>query len=264
MTADAAESRHWSRHRWVVSMLVILLVQIVLILILGRSQPTPLPAFNFGPKVYLPANPREPWPGLSDAVQFVLANRHGFSGGAWLQFQPPEYDLQPWTEPPRPLMLPVEKLGDDLANYVHANLNQPFELTPKPEPEIQVVIPDENLGVAHSALTIEGELANRPLLTPIKLSSWPANDILTDSEVLVGVDEAGNVFSSVLVVAKGSGSKEADAAALRLAAQARFRPLLWTGPGRPPESETRLHWGRMIFHWRTVPMPAAKTPAALP
>ncbi len=264
MIAEAAESQHWSRHRWVASMLVILAGQLAIIFWLGRSQPVSPASFNFGPEVYLPANPREEWPGLSDPTLFVLANRRGFSGGAWLQFQSPEYDLQPWTEPPRPLTLPVAQLGNDLAEYVRTNLDRPFELAAKPEPAMQVVIPDENLGVARSTLTVEGELANRPLLTPIQLRSWPNNEILTNSEVLVGVDARGSVFSSVLVATKGSGSKEADTTALRLAANARFQPLRWTGPGQPPDAETRLRWGRLIFHWHTVPLPATNAPSANP
>jgi hypothetical protein len=245
-------------------MLVVLLVQIALIFWLGRNRPAPIPSFNFGPKNYMPAIAHAAWPGLPDAAQFVLANRHGFSGEAWLQFQSPQYDLQPWSEPPQPLALPVGQLGSDLAEYVRTNKDRPFELAPKAEPQMDVVIPDENLGIARSTLTIEGELVNRRLVTPIKLTSWPANDILTNSEVLVGVDAFGNVFSSVLVASKGSGSKEADAAALRLAAQARFRPMAWTGPGQLPEADRRLRWGRMVFHWQTVPLPATNAaPASL-
>jgi hypothetical protein len=267
MTADpveSQESRHWSRHRWMVSMMVILLVQIVLIFWLSRSKPMPLPSVNYGPKVYLPARTSAAWPGLSDPALFVLANRRGFSGSAWLQFQTPEYDLQPWTEPPRPLELPVSQIGSDLATYLRSNSDKPFELAPKPEPQMDVVIPDENLGVARSVLTFEGELARRPLLTPIKLPPWPASEILTSSEVLVGVDANGCVFSSVLAATKGSGSKEADAAALKFAATARFKPLRWTGPGQLPDAESRLHWGRMIFHWHTIPLPATNAPPGSP
>ncbi len=191
----------------------------------------------------------------------MLPNRHGFSGAAWLQFQTPEFDRQNWTEPPRPLPLAVAQLGGSLSEYVRTNLPATFELAPKPEPELEVVVPDANLGVARSTLTVEGELANRPLLSQFQLPSWPGTEILTNSEVLVGVDARGEGFSSVLVETKGSGSREADAAGLKFALAARFKPLRWTGPGQLPDAEKRLQWGRLIFHWNTIPIPATNAPA---
>jgi hypothetical protein len=261
MTAASVEPQPWGRRRWLAGVLAILAGQLGFIFWLGAPRPAALASVNFGPKVYLPANPREEWPGLDNPALFVLPNRHGFSGAAWVQFQTPGYDPQNWTEPPRPLPLAIAQLGGSLAEYARTNLASTFELVPKPEPQFEAVVPDENLGVARSTLTVEGELAKRPLLSKFQLPSWPGTEILTNSEVLVGVDRRGNVLSSVLVETKGSGSKEADAAALKLAASARFKPLRWTGPGQLPDAENRLSWGRLIFHWNTIPMPATNAPA---
>ena len=75
--------------------------------------------------IYLPADQTTDLPGVSDPTLFVLPNSHGFSGPAWMQFPAANYQLGPWTEPPRPLPLAIPQLGATLAEFVRSNQPQP-------------------------------------------------------------------------------------------------------------------------------------------
>jgi TonB family protein len=98
-----------------------------------------------------------------------------------------------------------------------------------------------------SRLTLEGVLADRPLLSQFTLTSWPATEILTNSVVQTGVDDKGTVVSAVLLTS--CGSTKADAKALMLARSARFEPL---HPSRLGPPSTILAWGNMVFRWQTI------------
>jgi hypothetical protein len=111
-------------------------------------------------------------------------------------------------------------------------------------------LPLEN---TESSFSIEGALADRPLLSQFALHSWPATEILTNTVVQIAVDAAGRVFSASLLVK--SASPDANAAALNLARLARFQPLRWLGEKPPPPGA--LSWGKIIFHWHTTNAPAS-------
>ncbi len=256
----------WSRQRWWASILAILAVQILLIFWLaGRRNTLPrslIPTVS-APQVCLPADSLANWPDLSNPALFVLANRHGFSGPAWMKVPALAYQLPEWSEPTLPLLSPsAQQLDSTLNNFLRTDLAATYELAVRPEPEMPASVPVDNLANTQSIVTIEGELARHPLLTPLKLDAWPATEILASSQVQVGVDQAGSVFSAVLLAK--SGSKPADDSALTLARSAHFQPWLWTGPGQPTNAQNRLNWGRLVFHWRTIAPPATNAPAANP
>lgn len=247
----------WPRWRWLKVAALVLIVQVSLIFALSEKKPAiPIPIPDeLG--VSVPANPGAESPGLSSPAFFVLANRHGFSGNAWMKLPSLPYDLPKWVDPSPPTVTnPVPQLVAGLQAYVQTNLAGIFQLALKPEPEPDLLIPFANPGLAQSTFTIEDELARRPLITKFNLPSWPSADILTNSIVLAGVDQSGNVFSAVLLPDGKSGSKDADASALRQVSSARFQPLRPARLGEPTADETRLHWGRFIFHWDTVAPPA--------
>ncbi len=256
MIAMEVESPTWSRRRWLAVIALALMLHVGLILWLGeRKAVTPRPPVK-GPAMYLPADQTADLPGLSDPTLFVLANRHGFSGTAWLNVPLMEYRLKEWTEP-EPLPAPAPELGQTLNEFVRGNFSQPFEVARKPEPQLDTMqyTPPAIPGATQSTLTIDGELTSRPLLSIFKLDSWPAAQILTNSDVLVAVNPEGTVFSAVLMAKCGpkddSGASAADASALELAKSARFQPLRWNGPGQPAAPAGRLTWGRLVFHWCT-------------
>jgi hypothetical protein len=92
-----------------------------------------------------------------------------------------------------------------------------------------------------SALRLVGNLAERKLESiPAALPLQPAADNLTNTLVQVTVDEAGRVFSPVLLP-PGSGSKDADQLALKTVGGMKFAPV-----GKTP----RLTVATLIFEWQ--------------
>jgi TonB family protein len=251
MTAPAS-SRSWPLRRWLAFIAVILLGQFACIFWLNGKRFTAPQVVPIVPRVYVPAGSRAELPDVSSPTLFVFANRRGFSGPAWLNIPSQQFDSPPWSEPPRPLALPAEELGGELAEFVRTNAAGAFELTPPPAPPPDFAFTDDNAGAAQSTLTLEGGLANRQLMSQFKLASQPASDILTNSEVLAGVDAQGGVFSAVLL--KSCGSKEADETAVKLAGTAQFQPARWAGPGISNPAAEKLTWGEMVFHWHTTPL----------
>ncbi len=265
MIAAEVETHTWSRRRWLAVIALALFLHFGFIYWLGdRKTVRPMLAAT-GTAMYLPTDQGADLPGLSDPTLFVLANRHGFSGPAWLKVPAVDYHLKEWMEP-EPLPAPVPELGRTLNEFVQANVSRPFEVASKPEPQMDSLdyLPAKSLIATQSTFTIEGDLATRPLLSDFKLNSWPATVILTNSEVLVAVNPEGAVFSAVLLAKCGPkddpGASEADASALNLAKSARFRPLQWNGPGQPTVSPSRLTWGTVTFHWNTSALPATNAP----
>ena len=252
MNAPSVESKAWSRQRWVTMILLILAGQVGCVFWLAARKPNIPAPLAPGSTLYLPAEQTSDLPGVSDPTLFVLPNVHGFSGPAWLQFPAGDYALEPWTEPPRPLELDLRQLGAPLREFVQTSEARPFELALKPEPQLEspgYSAPEET----PSSFAIVGGLADRELLTPFEPGSWPAADILTNTEVQIAVDAAGRVFSAVLI--SRCASADANASALKLAREARFAPLRWIGPRPPLPGE--LSWGKVVFRWQTTAQPAA-------
>lgn len=263
MIAETVDSPAWAARRWLGMILLIMLGQVGLIFWLARHHPASMRQEITGPTVSLGGSDIINKLGLSNPAQFVLPNPEGFSGGAWLETMTLAYDSPQWTEPPRPLALVVGKLGSGLVDFAQTNLTYAFELTTAPEPQLDPIVPLPPLPT-ESWLSVEGELAGRPLLSKFKLESWPAAEILTDSMVQVGVNREGAVFSAVLLgEAKDSkGGKAADASALNLARSARFQPLPRGDFNHPDGSDKALQWGWLVFHWHTIALPPTNSTAA--
>lgn len=255
MTDAPPDSRGWPRYRLAAFSLIVLMVQVGLIVWLakGRTVKSSAAAAPW-PNIFLPADRAAELPGVADPTLFVLPNRKSFSGPAWMKLPPREYHLADWTEPPHPLKLQSEQLGLTLREFVHANSPRLFEM-PNPrelQPADLGIFAPTNLLAAESTVSVEG-LVDRPLLSSFNLASQPSSEILKVSEVQVAVDADGRVFSPVLLK-PGSGSKDADAKAVQFAKAARFQPL---PQGHPDDGGpgSGLAWGKLIFHWRTIPAP---------
>jgi hypothetical protein len=252
MTSAPVEIQNWPRGRWLAAIIIILTGQVGFIFWLGgqKSAATILPARQ--PRVYLPSNPEIQWPGVSDPTLFILANQRGFSGEAWMKIPRQEYDLPTWNEPTRPLALPVAELGAGLNQFLKTNASPRVELVERNGPEFPAIVTEDDSTPAQSKLTVEGEIASRPLRSNFKLDSWPANYLLSNSIVQIGVDRDGDVLSAILTKDGKSGSKDADNSALNLGKSARFEPLVSLKAGPPGVPQDRLRWGRLVFHWQTV------------
>jgi len=256
---DTDDAGSWSGRRWLAVVGLIALLHMTLIFWVGERKPlVPVPPPNRA-AMFMPADQTARIPGLTDPTLYVLPNRHGFSGPAWMNVPLLQDHFKEWTEP-EPTPAPMPELGRTLNEFVRDTVSRPFEVARKPEPQLAVMTfaPPPDLLAANSSYSIEGELARRSLLSPLKLASWPAAEILTNSEVLAAVTPEGFVFSAVLLTKCGPKddpvAAQADASALNLTTSARFRPLGWIGPKPPQNSPTALTWGRLIFHWhRSAP-----------
>ena len=195
-----------------------------------------------------------------DPTLYALPNGHGFTGASWAAPVPTDHRPQEWPEPARFLGLDADSLGHSLAAVLRTRSFPPFDALGGDQPS------SESLGLytprevpqTNSVLIFSGELSGRELASVPVLPALPVSEIITNSTVRVSVNSSGTVLSAVLT--SRSGRPEADATALRLARQLRFRAL---SPSRrvndPPASSSS--WGEVIFVWGMLPMTNA-VPAA--
>ncbi len=105
---------------------------------------------------------------------FCLAQSRGFCRPAWLEPPHVQFHQLEWTEPPRWLQLPVGELGAVFSEFMETNHFASIKFELKPPPQFTVpVVPLEPQLAESSTLRIEGDIVRRPLLTPMKLPSWP-------------------------------------------------------------------------------------------
>jgi hypothetical protein len=265
MNPAALEPVRWSRRRWAYAVAAVFLLQAGLVLLLGhRPQRLPEPPI-FRTAIHLLTDPKvrlDALPGLDDPTLLALPSLRGFSGPAWLQFPPLEYQAAEWVEPPHWLSLDTNNLSATFSRFIRTNLISPPLIADKPLPPLpryEPNFPNEPLP-SRSRLRLEGDLASRPLLAPLDLPSWPHSEMLSNTAVQAAVDAAGFTFSAVLLA--GSGLPEADAHALKLASAARFRPLLRAR--RAPDGFGPMTWGRLVFQWHTLPPPTTNLSSAQP
>ncbi|HXR47233.1 MAG TPA: hypothetical protein VN784_07300 [Candidatus Limnocylindrales bacterium] len=252
--AELPTRSKWPLSRWLLLILIVLAAHIALIFIFGTRKPiTPMPVKN-APKLELAVGSSE-WLMLNDPTLFALPNIEGFAGPAWLEPPHVQFHQLEWTESPRWLQLPAGELGAVFSRFMETNRFATLKLELKPPPPFTVpLVPLEPQFAVTSTLRIEGDIARRPLLAPMKLPSWPYTDVIAPSKVQVLVNATGEVVSAVLLPSDDSGEvrdAEADGRALELARAARFAPA------------SDLTLGKLIFNWCTVPPPATNAPSGL-
>lgn len=245
---EPSGNKRWTRSRWLTLVILIFAAHVGLLFAFGARKPVVPQAVANVPMLKLADNANELIT-LSDPTLFALPHPMDYMP----VLRPQTSDLtQPsfrWTEPPGWLPLPVEALGADFDEFMQTNRFAGLELQLKPALILSTpVLPLDPVLPQASTLQVEDGLAQRQLLTPLDLPSWPYADVLAPSVVQTVVDAAGNV-ASVVLLPPGSGWDNADRRALELARTARFAP----GP--------HLTIGRLIFHWHTVPPPATNAPA---
>jgi hypothetical protein len=263
MSSVAVESRSWSRGRWWGLVALIFGMQLGLIFRLGDTSPIrPRPAapvFAFK----LAGSASAELLALKDPTLFARPHRQGLAKPTSLGTLAPQLPSFQWPEPTNVLHIAVGRLGTVFSQFIGTNEFNPLPLPASSMPTL--TLPDLSpleMSVEQSTLLLEGELAQRPLITPLPLRSCTNLDILTNSIVRIAVDAEGRPVSPTLL--SGSGSRKADQYALEVAGAARFEPL-----GRRP-ADTALNpaadlsWGRMIFRWHTLPPPPTNAPAANP
>ncbi len=243
----------WPWHRWALLIGLTFVAHIGFLFAFGDRKPIVPHAIVNAPGLQLTTH-RSEREELDDPTLFALPHPNGFAGAAWLRRRPIEFAPFRWTEPPRLLALAGDQLGVTFQQHQNPKdlARLQIETLPPPEPT-SVPPPDLNFITGRrSVLSLRGELMQRPWLNaPIELPAWPAADWLTNSVVQVWVEANGQTLSPALLL-PGSGSKEADQLALKLARTARFAPL---------PSSAKLTRGTLIFQWHTVPQ-TNTTPAS--
>jgi len=242
----------WTLNRWLLLIVLVLVAHVVLIFIFGARKPITPRAVKNVPELQLAGGSGE-WLTLNDPTLFALPSREGFAGPAWIEVPRVQFHRQEWTEPLRWLQLPTRELGAIFSQFMETNRFATFQFSSEPPPRFTVpLVPLEPTFAETSTWHIEGDLARRQLLTPMKLPAWPYADVIAPSRVQVLVNAAGEVVSAVLLPPDNPGEvrdPDADQRALELARAARFTPA----PG--------LTMGQLIFNWRTVAPPATNAPA---
>ena len=266
MNASESETLTWSRGRWWGAFLLVMVAQVGLIFSLSDRRPLSSRQADLTTTFHLvvdapPGSAIAEWLEIEDPALFTLPDSRAFSGLAWMT--PPALRRQSvdWTEPPHWLTLSVNELGGAFAGFVRTNVVGPRLLADKPAPPPDPVkVPPLPLP-ARSNFRLEGDLAKRELLAPLELRSIPHTEILADTVVQVCVSPLGVPFSPVPL--SSSGSPEADRQALELVKSIRFKPLA-TSNSTSPRSQSAFTWGKIIFRWHTLEMPATNAPAAQP
>jgi hypothetical protein len=199
------------------------------------------------------------WLKIEDPALFALPDPRAFSGLAWMPAPALGHRSVDWTEPPRWLTLSVNELGRAFAEFVQTNVAGPRVLADKPTAQLDKVTVRPLPMPASSNFRLEGDLAGRELLAPPELPSIPQAELLADTVVQVCVSPAGVPFSPVAL--SSSGSAEADRHALEFVRSIRFRPLAG-GNSASPHNRAAFTWGKIIFQWHTLEIPATNAPAA--
>jgi hypothetical protein len=257
MIEALVEPRAWPKRRLWLTVAFLMLLQVGLIFWLRERPAVHPPVPIAGLQLLLPSEQAVAWPWLSNPTLFALPNQAGFSGAAWMNFPQLEYHFPEWTNAPRLLAQPVARLGETFKEYSHTNAAGGFEVVKRMQPDFNELGDYSFLELAptQSTVRVTGDLANRPLLSAFKLDSWPASEILANTEVQISVAQDGRVFSAVLLT---HASPNADAFALNLAKTARFQPA------KAKESflsAANLSWGKLVFQWHTIPLAATNSTA---
>ena len=263
----SVEFARWPWRRWLYTISVVFLAQLVLLLAFAERPRNIRRAPQFRTAINLAV---DSWseeqlaglPTLTDPTLFALPNLHGFSGAAWLRFAPLEHHFTDWSESPRWLELETAGLGKRFLAFVKTNITTTMLIADKPLPFLPnppSVLTNGALAL-HSAIRFEGALAHRPLLQSPPLPSWPHSDILTNTVVQLLVDANGETQLHTLLTS--CGAPDADLTALKLATNVRFQPLRQSSGSAPIASE--LAWGKMIIQWHTIPLVSTNTSPAPP
>jgi hypothetical protein len=263
----------WTRVHWLAAITIVFALHVTLVFIFGSHQPiAPAPVKN-APALALTGESADNLLGLDNATLFALPDRDGFSGVMWAP-PPLSFHQEDWTEDPHWLSdtnpLPVSELGAAFDRFVQTNhfAKVSFEFNQSP-PLAVPIIKSQPILAPDSTLQIEGEIANRPLLSPVALPSWPSSDVIAPSLVQVLVDAAGNVVSATLLPPVNSWEPsavrdtvepspvqdpDADERAVEIARNVRFAPLSPYAGSLGSQPLAHLAVGQLIFNWQAVPV----------
>jgi len=266
MTPASVEAEIWPRKRWWAAVVLALGLQIGLVLWLADRSPITARSPTDAPVVFPAESPLTRLPTLADPLLFSPANPHSFSGAVWMNTPKLEYQVSDWTSPPGFLALPANQLTNAFSTFIKTNSSSTFAAADSPAPKLpspQLSRPGAAI-TPESRLRIQGDLERREMIMPVALPGWPHTDVLSNSVVEVLVDLDGNTVSANLVTSCGlkTPDKDPDQYALNVARALRFQSIHGIGPATA--SVTSLAWGKLVFEWQTVALPATNLPSQKP
>ena len=232
-------------------------------------MPAPAAPLNNTPSLALLNESAAGWFALNNATLFALPDRDGFAGLMWEAMPPVDFHRQDWSEEPHWLAatnsLPVTELGAVFNRFMQTNriagVHLEFNLPP---PSAAPIAPAEPPMAGNSTLQVEEGIAGRGPQNPVKLPSWPFDDVIAPSVVQVLVDAAGNVVSATLLPPENDEEMppvrdpDADEKALEIARTMRFAPLPAAAENIYLNPMSDLSVGRLIFNWQAVPKATPK------
>ncbi|MDX1952504.1 MAG: energy transducer TonB [Verrucomicrobiota bacterium] len=228
------------------SILLILLIQLVLVWVFSEPEDSQSSRGKEISTVYhMPPTGTAVSSSLLEApLVFAAPHPQGFSGAAWMKLPAIKAPVRAATNNMQ--FTSYREAG-------HGSISVVFpgnDLLPPARSAMPMVswspeVPDST---PKSILTIHSAFAPR-LRTVPELPPQVHTDVLSNSVVQVGLDPRGRVVSSRILV--GSGSRQADLDALRIA-----RQLSYT-----PSAEHELQWGELTFQWASLPSLPTNSPA---
>ncbi len=244
-----------SRGFWIWGFVFLFLLHAFAILRYGERQKNDTPWQRPPPFLYVGGDPvvDERMAQLSaaaDPTLFALPHPNGFSGGAWLNFQPDLPRLTNWTASPEWLALPTQQLGETLAEYVATNRpSDALLLASLRAPRIlELRLASEPI-LTNTTAHVTGPVTSRKLLAHPSLPPVAHTDALKSTVVGVAVNGEGVVESAWL--SNPSGLAAADDRAVQLARLFQFEPAPMR-QARAREAATPL-LGRIAFTWQVLP-----------
>jgi hypothetical protein len=261
----------WTWMRWLTAIAIVFILHVALIFVFGSRKPAAPVTVRTVSSLSLASEAENKQLALNDATLFALPDPNGFAELMWVAMPPLPFRPQNWSEDPQWLAQTnqtlVAALGAGLSDFVQTNrftsVHLEFNLPP---PLAAPALPTQS-SAPESTMQMQGEIANRRLLNPIKLPAWPATDIIAPTVVQVLVDGAGDVVSATLLPPENfsddSAVRDDDANqyALKLARAARFAPLSSNATGIESNPVTHLSVGQLVFNWQSVPLTAANPDA---
>jgi len=245
----------WSRGAWFWGFVFIFLAHALAVFWLAERREYKTSRAKPRAMFYLAGGPEyERWLGdasvLRDPTLFALPHEHGFSGGAWLNFQLQPQASTNGSAPPEWLALDAGRLGGALGEYIATNrpsetrLLASLRATRPPEARIT----DDPI-LTNSTVQIEYGSSARRLVSSPKLPSVPLAELPGRTVVCVTVNGEGQVESAAIT--RESASKWADQRAVELARRLEFDPLpIRNTRARLTVPPTVL---RVVFNWHAVP-----------
>lgn len=260
MSAITSDYAPWSKRRWCLTVLFVLVLQYAAVVWLSQAPASGASTTRTASAIRLLSDegqpPLEEWSADSDPTLFALAHPLGFSGRAWMQLEPFPYRRANWVDHPQGLRPDPAELADNLAALAGTGGGPRFPASEKILPQLYEVTTQPAPLMLEPKVRVEGDLAGWRLISSQEPPGPEPGLVHSQAEIQIAVNARGQVVGANPV--SGSGSAAVDRALLDYAKRALFDP-----PAVRDELGSNLGgsvtFGRLILQW--VPKPAGAATA---